>query len=112
MDTDRYLRHSLIEWFSQDEIKTAKFAVVGAGAVGNEVIKGLALLGVSTIDIYDFDRIEIHNLTRSVLFRNNDIGRSKAQSAASRAKLLDQSVTINAFDGDFWDTLPLARLSS
>jgi molybdopterin-synthase adenylyltransferase len=40
----RYHRHELIDWFSQDAIARTKVAVIGAGAVGNEVIKNLALL--------------------------------------------------------------------
>jgi molybdopterin-synthase adenylyltransferase len=107
---DRYHRHSLIDWFSQDEVRGSAIAVIGAGAVGNEVIKNLTLLGVGRIDIYDFDKIEQHNLTRSVLFREGDIGSSKAQTSAHRASELDSSVVINATDGDFWRTLPLSRL--
>jgi molybdopterin/thiamine biosynthesis adenylyltransferase len=110
MELDRYHRHSLIDWFSQDEVRQAAIAVIGAGAVGNEVIKNLALLGAGRIDIYDFDNIEIHNLTRSVLFREGDIRSSKAETAARRARELDASVSINAFHGDFWRTLPLHRL--
>ncbi len=56
--------------------------VVGAGALGNEVLKNLALLGVGTVYLVDFDLIEQSNLTRSVLFRRRDCGRSKAEAAA------------------------------
>ena len=80
---DRYQRHSLIDWFSQAEVAGARMAVVGAGAVGNEVLKCLALLGVGALDIFDCDRVELHNLTRSVLFRESDVGRSKAECADS-----------------------------
>lgn len=110
MELDRYHRHSLIDWFSQDEVRRASIAVIGAGAVGNEVIKNLVLLGTGHVDIYDFDNIEVHNLTRSVLFREEDIHSSKAEIAARRAHDLDASVVINAFHGDFWRTLPLHRL--
>ena len=56
--------------------------VVGAGALGNEVLKNLALLGVGTAYVVDFDHIEESNLTRSVLFRHRDCGRPKAEAAA------------------------------
>jgi molybdopterin/thiamine biosynthesis adenylyltransferase len=85
----RYQRHTLIDWFSQADVKNARVCVVGAGAVGNEVLKCLALLGAGTIDVYDFDRIEVHNLTRSVLFRETDIGRNKAECAAARVRELE-----------------------
>ena len=67
--------------------------VIGAGAVGNEVIKNLALLGVGEIYIFDLDKVEEHNLTRSVLFRDTDIGQSKSIVAAQRAMELDRGVS-------------------
>lgn len=108
----RYHRHQLIDWFSQEAISRTKVAVIGAGAVGNEVIKNLALLGVGKIKIYDFDRIESHNLTRSVLFREVDVGRHKAAVAAERAMELDSNTTAIAVEGDFWQTLSLSELST
>ena len=72
----------LIAWWEQDKLAAAKVLVVGAGALGNEVLKNLALLGVGRVYVADFDRIEESNLTRSVLFRHKDCGRSKAEAAA------------------------------
>lgn len=112
MNSDRYQRHSLIDWFSQETVKASKFAIVGCGAVGNEVAKNLALLGVGNIDLYDFDSIEIHNLTRSVLFREKDVGGFKAEVAAERIIELDPSINVNAFVGDFWVEMSLDRAAS
>lgn len=106
----RYRRHDLIDWFSQEEVSASRVAVIGAGAVGNEVVKNLALLGCGTIDVFDFDTVELHNLTRSVLLRESDAGRNKAEAVAERARDLDPHVTVRAVPGDFWDTLSLARL--
>jgi molybdopterin/thiamine biosynthesis adenylyltransferase len=110
MISGRYQRHGLIDWFSQDVLSRTKVAVIGAGAVGNEVIKNLALLGVGEIRIFDFDMIEEHNLTRSVLFRESDIGRSKAEVAAERAAAMDPNISVTASHGDFWDHLGLRAL--
>lgn len=107
MSSSRYLRHSLIDWFSQESLKSTCVAVVGAGAIGNEVIKNLSLLGVGSIEIFDFDNIEEHNLTRSVLFRDDDINKSKAEVASARAKELDSSVQIVYHHGDVWKTLKI-----
>lgn len=113
MTTDeRYLRHSLIDWFDQARISRANIAVIGAGAIGNEVVKNLVLLGAGRIDVFDFDRIERHNLTRGVLFRDADVGASKAEVVARRAAELDPNVIVSAIEGDFWDTLSLGRLAS
>jgi adenylyltransferase/sulfurtransferase len=56
--------------------------VVGAGALGNEVLKNLSLLGVGCVAVADMDRIEESNLSRSVLFRASDEGKYKAEAAA------------------------------
>ena len=107
MRLERYARHSLIDWFDQDAVHAQRLIVVGAGAVGNEVIKNLVLLGAGELDVFDRDSIEIHNLTRSVLFRESDVGRPKAECAAERARDLDPSVRIEPHVGDFWSTLTL-----
>ncbi len=106
----RYRRHDLIDWFSQEQVAATRIAVIGAGAVGNEVVKNLALLGCGTIDVYDFDTVELHNLTRSILLREADTGRNKAEAVAERARDIDPNVTVRAVPGDFWDTLSLGRL--
>jgi len=105
----RYQRHSLIDWFSQEDVQASSVAVIGCGAVGNEVAKNLALLGVGRIDLFDFDTIEIHNLTRSVLFRESDVGREKAEVAAARVRELDPNIDVNYFVGDFWNHLSLGQ---
>ena len=107
MKLDRYQRHELIDWFPSEVVKNAQFAIIGCGAVGNEVAKNLALLGVGHLSLYDFDKIELHNLTRSVLFRESDVGRSKAEVAATRSADLDPNIRVEYHHGDFWDTLSL-----
>jgi molybdopterin/thiamine biosynthesis adenylyltransferase len=111
MRHDRYLRHSLIDWFPQDRVRAARVAVIGAGAVGNEVVKNLALLGAGAIDVFDFDRVELHNLTRAVFLRESDVGRPKAGALVMRAAEVDPAVTLRAVEGDFWDTLSLSALA-
>lgn len=95
----RYARHRLVDWFSQDDIAAVRALVVGAGAIGNEVLKNLALLGVRNLTVVDLDYIEIHNLTRSVLFRESDVGRSKAEVAAERITDLLPEVATSVIEG-------------
>jgi molybdopterin/thiamine biosynthesis adenylyltransferase len=102
---DRYSRHRAITGFSQDALQASRFIVVGAGAIGNEVVKTLCLLGVGAIDVFDLDRVELHNLTRSVLLRESDVGRPKAAAVVERARTLDPQVRLAATDGDIRDTL-------
>lgn len=93
---DRYHRQSLIAWWDQARVARARFLVVGAGALGNEVLKVLALVGAGSTLIWDFDTIERSNLSRSVLFRERDEGRNKAEVAAERMRDLDPGVRAHA----------------
>lgn len=111
MRNERFARHRLIDWFSQDRVSSTSCAIIGTGAVGNEVLKCLTLLGVKLIDVYDLDKVEEHNLTRSVFFRDSDIGLSKADVAAKRALQLNPDTRVNAINGDIRDTLSLTQLS-
>ncbi|AXG72389.1 sulfur carrier protein ThiS adenylyltransferase [Kordia sp. SMS9] len=101
--TDRQER---ISWWSQDKLKNAKIMVVGAGAIGNETLKNLALLGIGNIFIVDFDTINTSNLSRTVLFRKDDVGKKKAEVAAKRVKELafNDDINIDWFHGDLvWE---------
>jgi adenylyltransferase/sulfurtransferase len=97
---DRFERFRLIGWWDQSKLASAKVLVVGAGALGNEIIKNLALLGVGNILIADLDRIENSNLSRSVLYRESDNGRFKADVAAEAAKAIYPDVHVHAFNGN------------
>ena len=79
---DRYERLRLIRWWDQDRIRNARMLVLGAGALGNEVAKNLALIGAGKTYIVDFDKIETSNLTRSVLLCSGDVGQWKADATA------------------------------
>ena len=111
IDDDRYSRLRLIAWWDQEKLAQARVLVVGAGALGNEVLKNLALMGLGHIYIVDFDQIEESNLTRSVLFRRNDCGRSKAEAAASALKDLNPDLEILALHADILTDLGLGMVA-
>jgi molybdopterin/thiamine biosynthesis adenylyltransferase len=96
----RYDRLKLIDWWDQLKLSTSKVLVVGAGALGNEVIKNLALLGIGNITIIDFDNVSISNLTRSILFRETDVGSSKAEVARQRVLEINPEINVKAIHGD------------
>ena len=97
---DRFSRLELISWWDQEKLSKAKVMVVGAGALGNEVLKNLALYGIGNICIVDFDKIEESNLTRTVLFKEKDIGRFKAEVAAERVKEIYTDTKVMWSNGD------------
>jgi molybdopterin/thiamine biosynthesis adenylyltransferase/predicted RNA-binding Zn-ribbon protein involved in translation (DUF1610 family) len=99
-DTDRYHTFGYISWWQQETVRNATILVVGAGALGNEVLKNLALMGIGNVLVADFDTIEDANLSRSVLFRTKDRGRRKAEVAAERVKALNPDVKVKSWHGD------------
>jgi len=100
----RYERLEEIAWWDQRKLLNARVLVAGAGALGNEILKNLALLGIGRVIIVDFDTIELSNLSRSILFRAADRGRSKAETAAERLREINPDVQILPVQGDLrWD---------
>jgi molybdopterin/thiamine biosynthesis adenylyltransferase/DNA-binding transcriptional regulator YhcF (GntR family) len=107
LKADRLGTFDFISWWERDKVEAAKILVVGAGALGNEVIKNLALMGVGHIFVIDFDEIEFANLSRSVLFRESDPNRQKAEVAAARAKEINPNIHVQYLHGDVTTALGL-----
>ncbi len=108
----RGARERLQPWWDAERIERSRIVVAGAGAIGNELIKGLALIGVGTILVIDLDTISPSNLSRSVLFRDDDVGQPKAVVAARRAMELNPAVTVIPVVGDLRRDLALSTMRS
>lgn len=98
INDDKYSRFELINWWKQDVLRNAKILVIGCGSLGNEIVKNLAMTGIGNIYVVDMDKVELTNLTRSVLFRKSDLGKSKAKTISKRAKEINDDISIKYFD--------------
>jgi adenylyltransferase/sulfurtransferase len=90
----RYSRHIIMPQVGsvgQRKIFESKVLIVGAGGLGSPVALYLALAGVGTIGIVDFDTVDLSNLQRQILHQNDDIGKPKVVSARE---------TLNAYNPD------------
>lgn len=95
---------TLLSWFKKEKVKNARVLVAGAGALGNEVVKDLALFGIGHIYVVDFDRIEMSNLTRSVLFREADANNHsyKAEIVAKRGMEINPQIKVVPIVGNLF----------
>ena len=106
----------------QEKLLDLQYFIIGAGAIGCEMLKNWALMGVGCgsqghVYVTDMDRIEKSNLSRQFLFRNTDIDKFKSSTAASAVKTMNPSLNITAyqekvapdtehiFGDDFYDKL-------
>ena len=96
----RFARLEGIEWWDQGLLARSRILVVGAGALGNEVIKNLAMLGIGHVVVVDMDSVEISNLSRSVLFRERNEGQPKALCAAEAAREIYPDMEITPVVGN------------
>jgi len=103
INSSRYSRFDIIPWWNKNILQNSKVLVIGCGALGNEIVKNLAMTGVGHIFVVDMDKVELSNLTRSVLFRKEDIGICKAETVCKRAKEINDEIEIKYFDGNVFE---------
>lgn len=91
----RQIALSEIGFKGQEKLKSGSALMIGAGGLGCPVLQYLAAAGVGKIGIVDFDKIELHNLHRQILYTTSDVGKSKAETAAARLKEQNPLVELN-----------------
>jgi|HubBroStandDraft_2_1064218.scaffolds.fasta_scaffold136540_2 molybdopterin/thiamine biosynthesis adenylyltransferase len=97
----RYNRQELIPRLGvqgQARLRGARVVVIGAGGVKSPLLYYLAAAGVGHITIIDFDRVELSNLNRQILFTERDIGRNKAMAARNRLRKLNSDIELTSSD--------------
>lgn len=96
-EIQKFSRHLKLPDFGiweQEKLKDAKVLVVGAGGLGCPVLQYLTASGVGTIGIVEFDKIEISNLQRQVLYNEGDVGAPKIQKARESIKKQNPSLEV------------------
>jgi len=106
----------------QEKLMKVKTFMVGAGALGCEYIKAFALMGLGCgegghVSVTDNDNIEVSNLNRQFLFRQNNVGKSKSETACRIAKGMNNALNVKdymtrvgadteaVFNDPFWENL-------
>ena len=95
---ERYARHIVLPGVGgkgQRRLLDSRVLVVGAGGLGSPILLYLAAAGVGTIDIVDFDAVDLSNLQRQVVHRNADVGEPKVDSARRAIAALNPDVQVN-----------------
>lgn len=93
----RYSRHLLmpeVTLAGQERLKAARVLCVGAGGLGSPLALYLAAAGVGTLGIAEFDRVDLSNLQRQVLYSTGDVGRPKLDAACERLAALNPHVRL------------------
>ncbi|NOT33417.1 MAG: molybdopterin-synthase adenylyltransferase MoeB [Candidatus Eisenbacteria bacterium] len=97
----RYGRHLVLPEVGlegQQRLKAARVLVVGAGGLGSPLALYLAAAGVGRIGLVDFDRVDLSNLQRQVLYDTRDVGRAKLAAASERLRALNPEIEVRAHE--------------
>ncbi|TAK79753.1 MAG: molybdopterin-synthase adenylyltransferase MoeB [Dehalococcoidia bacterium] len=93
----RYSRHIIMGQVGpqgQRKLRAAKVLVIGAGGLGGPVALYLALAGVGTVGIVEFDTVDLSNLQRQILHQTPDVGKPKLQSATEKLAAYNPHVKV------------------
>jgi len=93
----RYMRQLLLDGWgvhAQEKIKRTTVFVAGAGGIGSAVLQQLALVGMGTVIVCDYDVVELSNLNRQIMHDESRIGMNKALSAQKTIRRINPNVNV------------------
>jgi molybdopterin/thiamine biosynthesis adenylyltransferase/rhodanese-related sulfurtransferase len=100
-DRERYSRHLVLREIGvagQEKLKAARVLVIGAGGLGSPSALYLAASGVGTIGVIDFDKVDVSNLQRQVIYDTASVGMPKALAARQRLLALNPDIELVAHE--------------
>ncbi|HEY3645263.1 MAG TPA: HesA/MoeB/ThiF family protein [Gammaproteobacteria bacterium] len=98
----RYSRHLALPEFgapAQQALAAATVLVVGLGGLGSPAALYLAAAGIGRLLLNDFDKVDLSNLQRQVLYRDSDVGKPKTQAAAAALKRINPGPVFEPLEG-------------
>lgn len=96
----RYSRHLIMPEVGvegQEKLLNARVLIIGAGGLGSPLCIYLAAAGIGKIGIVDFDNVDVTNLQRQIIYRTDDVGKSKAETAKERIQALNPKVEVEVY---------------
>ena len=97
---DRYSRQIILKkigTIGQKKLIRSSVLIVGAGGLGSPIAIYLAAIGIGNIGIIDKDIVEISNLSRQIIFANNDVKKKKSSIAISKLKKLNPDIQLKSY---------------
>ena len=97
---DRYSRQIVLKKIGvigQKKLLKSSVLIVGAGGLGSPIAIYLAAIGIGNIGIIDKDIVEISNLSRQIIFANNDVKKNKSSIAISKLKKLNPDIQLKSY---------------
>ena len=98
---ERYSRQVILKKIGiigQKKLLKSSVLIIGAGGLGSPIAIYLAALGIGKIGIVDKDKVELSNLSRQIIFENNDIKKIKSSSAISKLKRINPDIQLKSFN--------------
>ena len=83
--------------FGQKKINNSRVLIIGMGGLGCPLITYLASAGITNIGIVDYDKVELSNLNRQILFNSSDIGKFKVTQAKKKIGKISNKIKVKVF---------------
>jgi molybdopterin/thiamine biosynthesis adenylyltransferase/rhodanese-related sulfurtransferase len=96
-DFSRYQRQMILPQIGgngQEKLRKAKVIVIGAGGLGSPVLMYLAAAGIGTIGVIEYDKVDLSNLHRQILYNTSDIGKNKIEVTTQRLNRINPGINL------------------